>query len=190
MALAIKALGGIGKAAVGAGGAVIKGGARIFGDDAVEALGRGVGKAQSGIDDVVKHAVKQDEIYKAAKNEARGIKEASKKSGDVVDDAIQAHTKRQVAGTKKNSAVTYSNKDGKYYRQVNGQKPVELSADQYKMHLNGQDAELATQLAESADAWSFGDIANWASENQGKALAIAGGVGVAGGALLFGGDDE
>ena len=119
------------------------------------------------------------------------IKEARKDSGDVVDEAINTHThtKRQVEGSKKNSEVSYSNKDGKYYRQVGTQKPIELTSDQYKMHLNGQDAELAAQLSESADAWSIGDIANWASENQGLALAIAGGTGVAGGALLFGDDD-
>lgn len=117
------------------------------------------------------------------------IKEARKDSGDVVDEAINTHTKRQVEGSKKNSEVSYSNKDGKYYRQVGTQKPIELTSDQYKMHLNGQDAELAAQLSESADAWSFGDIANWASENQGLALGIATGVGVAGGALLFGDDD-
>lgn len=117
------------------------------------------------------------------------VKEARKDSGDVVDEAINTHTKRQVEGSKKNSEVSYSNKDGKYYRQVGTQKPIELTSDQYKMHLNGQDAELAAQLSESADAWSFGDIANWASENQGLALGIATGVGVAGGALLFGDDD-
>ena len=117
------------------------------------------------------------------------VKEARKDSGDVVDEAINTHTKRQVEGSKKNSEVSYSNKDGKYYRQVGTQKPIELTSDQYKMHLNGQDAELAAQLSESADAWNFGDIANWASENQGLALGIATGVGVAGGALLFGDDD-
>lgn len=117
------------------------------------------------------------------------VKEARKDSGDVVDEAINTHTKRQVTGSKKNSDVTYSQKDGKYYRQVGTQKPIELTSEQYKMHLNGQDAELAAQLSESADAWSFGDIANWASENQGVALGIAAGAGVAGGALLFGDDD-
>ena len=58
------------------------------------------------------------------------------------------------------------------------------------MHLNGQDKELAQQLSESADAWSFGDIANWASENQGIATAIAVGGGMAAGGLLFGGDND
>lgn len=80
MALVAKMLGGIGKAVVGAGGTVLKSGAKFLGDDAVEALGRGVGKAQKGLDDIVQAAVKQDEIYKTAKNEARGIKKARKPS--------------------------------------------------------------------------------------------------------------
>lgn len=126
---------------------------------------------------------------KAQQAYKQSVKEARKDSGDVVDEAINTHTKRQVNGSKKNSDVTYSQKDGKYYRQVGTQKPIELTSEQYNMHINGQDAELAAQLSETADAWNFGDIVNWASENQGLALAIAGGTGVAGGALLFGDDD-
>ena len=42
----VKALGGIGKAIIGLGGSVVKTGAKIFGDDAVEAVGRRVGNAQ------------------------------------------------------------------------------------------------------------------------------------------------
>ena len=76
----VKALGGIGKAIIGLGGSVVKTGAKIFGDDAVEAVGRKVGNAQKGIEDIVQHAVKQDEIYKAAKNEERKIKKARKPS--------------------------------------------------------------------------------------------------------------
>ena len=84
----IKALGGIGKAIIGLGGSVVKTGAKIFGDDAVEAVGRGVGNVQKGIDDIVQHAVKQDEIYKAAKNKARGIKEATKDTSKAAEEAI------------------------------------------------------------------------------------------------------
>ena len=84
----IKALGGIGKAIIGLGGSVVKTGAKIFGDDAVEAVGRGVGNAQKGIDNIVQHAVKQDEIYKAAKNKARGIKEATKDTSKAAEEAI------------------------------------------------------------------------------------------------------
>lgn len=84
----IKALGGIGKAIIGLGGSVVKTGAKIFGDDAVEAVGREVGNAQKGIDDIVQHAVKQDEIYKAAKNKARGIKEATKDTSKAAEEAI------------------------------------------------------------------------------------------------------
>ena len=84
----VKALGGIGKAIIGLGGSVVKTGAKIFGDDAVEAVGRRVGNAQKGIDDIVQHAVKQDEIYKAAKNKARGIKEATKDTSKAAEEAI------------------------------------------------------------------------------------------------------
>ena len=84
----VKALGGIGKAIIGLGGSIVKTGAKIFGDDAVEAVGRRVGNAQKGIDDIVQHAVKQDEIYKAAKNKARGIKEATKDTSKAAEEAI------------------------------------------------------------------------------------------------------
>ena len=120
------------------------------------------------------------------------IKEArvpSNESSNVVNDAI-SHTKRQVKGSNKNSDITYSQKDGKYFRQAGSSKPIELTEEQYKMHLNGQDKELAQQLSESADAWSFSDIANWASENQGIATAIAVGGGMAAGGLLFGEDND
>ena len=97
MALVAKMLGGIGKAVVGGGGAVLKGGAKLFGDDAVEALGRGVGKAQKGLDDIVQTAVKQDEIYKAAKNEARGIKKARKPSERATEAINQQRISEPIA---------------------------------------------------------------------------------------------
>lgn len=121
MALAARMLGGIGKTIVGAGGTVLKGGAKLFGDDAVEALGRGVGKAQKGLDDIVQAAVKQDEIYKTAKNEARGIKEAIKNTSD---DAVEAVTRS-------NAKVTYSKDGDKFYRQVEGGKKQEIDSKLY-----------------------------------------------------------
>ena len=91
MALAARMLAGIGKAVVGAGGTVLKGGAKLFGDDAVEALGRGVGKAQKSLDDIVQAAVKQDEIYKTVKNEAYSIKEAVKNTMELFNLMILLH---------------------------------------------------------------------------------------------------
>ena len=121
MAMAIKALGGIGKAIIGAGGTVLKGGVKLFGDDAVETLGRGVGKAQKALDDIVQAAVKRDEIYKAAKNEARGVKEAVKNTSD---DAVEAVTRS-------NAQVTYSRDGDKFYRQVEGGKRQEIDSKLY-----------------------------------------------------------
>ena len=108
-------LGGIGKATVGAGGKILKGGARVFGDDAVEALGRGVGKVQKGIDDVVKQAVRQDDLYKSAVKEARGT------VSDTAKNAIKNPAKNYKTKTEFGSA------DGTRYRmrEVDGKKVYE-----------------------------------------------------------------
>ena len=118
MALAARMLGGIGKTVVGAGGAVLKGGAKLFGDNAVEALGRGVGKAQKGIDDVVKQAVKQDDLYKSAVKEARGT------VSDTAKEAIKNPAKNYKTKTEFGSA------DGTRYRmrEVDGKKIYESKA--------------------------------------------------------------
>lgn len=115
MALAARMLGGIGKTVVGAGGTVLKGGAKLFGDDAVEALGRGVGKAQKGLDDIVQAAVKQDEIYKTAVKEARGT------VSDTAKNAIKNPAKNYKTKTEFGSA------DGTRYRmrEVDGKKVYE-----------------------------------------------------------------
>lgn len=115
MALAARMLGGIGKTVVGAGGTVLKGGAKLFGDDAVEALGRGVGKAQKGLDDIVQAAVKQDEIYKSAVKEARGT------VSDTAKNAIKNPAKNYKTKTEFGSA------DGTRYRmrEVDGKKVYE-----------------------------------------------------------------
>lgn len=134
MALAARMLGGIGKAVVGTGGAVLKGGAKLFGDDAVETLGRTVGKAQKGIDDVVKQAVKQDDIYKAAKNKARGVKEAVRNTSD---DAVEAVTRS-------NAKVTYSRDGDKFYRQVEGGKRQEIDS---KLYGNANSRRISTDKA-------------------------------------------
>lgn len=118
MALMARMLGGIGKAVVGTGGAVLKGGAKLFGDDAVEALGRGVGKAQKDIDDVVKQAVKQDDLYKSAVKEARGT------VSDTAKEAIKNPAKNYKTKTEFGSA------DGTRYRmrEVDGKKVYESKA--------------------------------------------------------------
>lgn len=115
MALVAKMLGGIGKATVGAGGKILKSGARVFGDDAVEALGRGVGKVQKGIDDVVKQAVRQDDLYKSAVKEARGT------VSDTAKNAIKNPAKNYKTKTEFGSA------DGTRYRmrEVDGKKVYE-----------------------------------------------------------------
>lgn len=115
MALVAKMLGGIGKATVGTGGKILKGGARVFGDDAVEALGRGVGKVQKGIDDVVKQAVRQDDLYKSAVKEARGT------VSDTAKNAIKNPAKNYKTKTEFGSA------DGTRYRmrEVDGKKVYE-----------------------------------------------------------------
>lgn len=115
MALVAKMLGGIGKATVGAGGKILKGGAKVFGDDAVEALGRGVGKVQKGIDDVVKQAVRQDDLYKSAVKEARGT------VSDTAKNAIKNPAKNYKTKTEFGSA------DGTRYRmrEVDGKKVYE-----------------------------------------------------------------
>ena len=141
-----------------------------------------IDEMEEGIRDATGKKIKKPKIIKEARV-------PSNESSNVVNDAI-SHTKRQVKGSNKNSDITYSQKDGKYFRQAGSSKPIELTEEQYKMHLNGQDKELAQQLSESADAWSFSDIANWASENQGIATAIAVGGGMAAGGLLFGGDND
>ena len=130
MALVAKMLGGIGKATVGAGGKILKGGARVFGDDAVEALGHGVGKVQKGIDDVVKQAVRQDDLYKSAVKEARGtvsdtaknaVKEARGTVSDTAKNAIKNPAKNYKTKTEFGSA------DGTRYRmrEVDGKKVYE-----------------------------------------------------------------
>lgn len=115
MALAARMLGGIGKTVIGAGGTVLKGWAKLFGDDAVEALGRGVGKAQKGLDDIVQAAVKQDDLYKSAVKEARGT------VSDTAKNAIKNPAKNYKTKTEFGSA------DGTRYRmrEVDGKKVYE-----------------------------------------------------------------
>lgn len=118
MALVAKMLGGIGKATVGVGGTVLKGGAKLFGDNAVKALGHGVGKAQKGLDDIVQTAVKQDEIYKTAVKEARGT------VSDTAKEAIKNPAKNYKTKTE------FGSTDGTRYRmrEVDGKKVYESKA--------------------------------------------------------------
>lgn len=104
MAIAIKALGGIGKAIIGTGGRIAKSGARFLGDDAVEAVGHKVGELQKGINEVVENAVKQDDLYKSAVKEARGA------VSDTAKDAIKNPAKNYKQRTEFGSA------DGTRYR--------------------------------------------------------------------------
>ena len=118
MALVARMLGGIGKTVVGAGGTILKGGAKLFGDDAVKVLGHGVGKAQKGLDNIVQTAVKQDEIYKTAVKEARGT------VSDTAKEAIKNPAKNYKTKTEFGSA------DGTRYRmrEVDGKKVYESKA--------------------------------------------------------------
>ena len=118
MALIAKMLGGIGKATIGAGGQILKGGARIFGDNAVEALGHGIGKAQKGIDNIVKQVVKQDDLYKSAVKEARGA------VSDTAKESIKNPAKNYKTKTE------FGSVDGTRYRmrEVDGKKVYESKA--------------------------------------------------------------
>ena len=189
-----KVLGGAGKGAakivnaVDDAGAVMKN-AAMNATDAISDAYRTTRMQSAKVIDEMEEGIRDAAGKKIKKPKIKEARVPSNESSNVVDDAI-SHTKRQVKGSNKNSDITYSQKDGKYFRQAGSSKPIELTEEQYKMHLNGQDKELAQQLSESADAWSFGDIANWASENQGIATAIAVGGGMAAGGLLFGGDND
>ena len=126
MALVAKMLGGIGKATVGIGGTVLKGGAKLFGDNAVKALGHGVGKAQKGLDDIVQAAVKQDDLYKAAVKEARGT------VSDTAKEAIKNPAKEVIKNPAKNykTKTEFGSADGTRYRmrEVDGKKVYESKA--------------------------------------------------------------
>ena len=205
----VKALGGIGKAIIGLGGSVVKTGAKIFGDDAVEAVGRGVGNAQKGIDDIVQHAVKQDEIYKAAKNKARGIKEATKDTSKAAEEAI---SKPKF----KDDGIRFTKDDVTYERHRNPNWH-EGDARKSPTNPNGHNQFLYTATGKPISGKQFGQekaefvrnkgtveqitdnaienflnntiekwdgLPNWAKYT---GIATAGGIA---GAVLFGGDDD
>lgn len=185
MALIAKALGGIGNAVLGAGGSLLKTGARAFGDDAVKAVGRGVGKAQSGLDDVVKRAVKQDDLYKAAKNQARGL------------DTPQSATK-PVANYRNNTSfrhdgASYRIQDGAYQRKSSGGNWEDITSKEYGhsradfIGANEALEQAATNAESGAAAWSGVD--NFVHEHPYIAAGIATGAGVAI-AGLFDDDDD
>ena len=205
----IKALGGIGKAIIGLGGSVVKTGAKIFGDDAVEAVGRGVGNVQKGIDDIVQHAVKQDEIYKAAKNKARGIKEATKDTSKAAEEAISKpkfkddgirFTKDDVTyerhrnpnwqeGDARKSS-TNPNGHNQFLYTANG-KPIsgkQFGQEKAEFIRNKGTVEQITDnatenfLNNTIEKWD--GLPNWAKYT---GMATAGGIA---GAVLFGGDDD
>ena len=205
----VKALGGIGKAIIGLGGSVVKTGAKILGDDAVEAVGRGVGNVQKGIDDIVQHAVKQDEIYKAAKNKARGIKEATKDTSKAAEEAISKPKFKDdgIRFTKDN--VTYErhrnpnwqegdarksstnpNGHNQFLYTANG-KPIsgkQFGQEKAEFVRNKGTVEQITDnttenfLNNTIEKWD--GLPNWAKYT---GIATAGGIA---GAVLFGGDDD
>ena len=205
----VKALGGIGKAIIGLGGSVVKTGAKIFGDDAVEAVGRRVGNAQKGIDDIVQHAVKQDEIYKAAKNKARGIKEATKDTSKAAEEAISKpkfkddgirFTKDDITyerhrnpnwqeGDARKSS-TNPNGHNQFLYTANG-KPIsgkQFGQEKAEFVRNKGTVEHITDnttenfLNNTIEKWD--GLPNWAKYT---GIATAGGIA---GAVLFGGDDD
>lgn len=167
MALLVKGLGGIGKTVIGAGGAVVKGGARLFGDDAVKAVGSGVGKLQNGIDDVIQHAVKQDEIYKTAKSKARKVKEANKGSGSAAKDAINASSK---------------SKSQKANASIEGQMSMNFDDSGNITGYTEDIIEKASFFDNVVEKWD--GLPGWA-----KTTSIAT-AGVIAGAVLFDDDDE
>lgn len=131
-------------------------------------------------------------VRNADGTKAKPIKEASVSSDqEPTKEALygKKYRKSQVMAKDK-SKISYSqtkDADGNpiYQRTVEGRDPINLTREQYQMHLNGQDEELAEMLLENANAFSIGDVAAWAEENQGWAAAIAVGGSFVGGGLIF-----
>ena len=167
MALVAKMLGGIGKAVVGAGGTVLKSGAKFLGDDAVEALGRGVGKAQKGLDDIVQAAVKQDEIYKAAKNEARGIKEARGVKSESAKEAILRGTQSS------DGTISFKGKDGVTYERHKNPNWKEGDVRKSSTNPNGRNQYLYTANGQSINGQAFGKAKSSFTQDGGTFSDIA-----------------
>lgn len=206
MAMVAKTLGGLTKAAIGIGGSAAKGVSKIFGDEAVEAVGKKVGELQKGVDDIVGKAVKQDEIYKAAKNKARGIKEASTKgSSDVVNEAISKNSKpvapttsydyrnRVVDGTEVferrptgGNDSSWVSVDGAEYGQARRNSHSKTSEFSYTATetTGNLPAVIAEQNASGKLSETWDGLPDWAKYT---GTAVAGGIA---GAVLFGGDND
>lgn len=151
----------MGKAVVGAGGSILKGGVKIFGDDAVEALGRGVGKAQKSIDDIVQAAVKKDEIYKTAKNEARGVKEAINNTSEAAENAILRGTQAS------DGTIKFKGKDGVTYERHRNPNWKEGDARKSSTNPNGHNQYLYTADGQSINGQRFGKAKSSFSQDGG-----------------------
>lgn len=161
MALVAKMLGGIGKAVVGAGGTVLKGGAKFLGDDAVEAVGRKVGELQKGINEVVESAVKQDELYKTAVKEARGVKSESAK------EAILRGTQSS------DGTISFKGKDGITYERHKNPNWKEGDVRKSSTNPNGRNQYLYTANGQSINGQAFGKAKSSFTQDGGTFSDIA-----------------
>lgn len=198
MAMAIKALGGIGKAIIGAGGKVAKGGARFLGDDAVEAVGRKVGELQKGINEVVENAVKQDELYKKAVKEAKGT--VSNTAKEAVKNPAKNYKQRTEFGSADGTRYRMREENGKkiYESKVKDgdwsqiQDQGRTKASQIYGKARGEyiayNDSLAEQISKTAAGDGAGiDLLQFASDNPVGTALVGLGVGVVG-ANIF--DDD
>ena len=161
MALVAKMLGGIGKAVVGAGGTVLKGGAKFLGDDAVEAVGRKVGELQKGINEVVESAVKKDELYKTAVKEARGVKSESAK------EAILRGTQSS------DGTISFKGKDGITYERHKNPNWKEGDVRKSSANPNGRNQYLYTANGQSINGQAFGKAKSSFTQDGGTFSDIA-----------------
>lgn len=161
MALVARMLGGIGKSVVGAGGTVLKGGAKLFGDDAVEALGHGIGKAQKGLDDIVQTAVKQDELYKTAVKEARGVK------GESAKEAILKGAQSS------DGTISFKGKDGITYERHKNPNWKEGDVRKSSTNPNGRNQYLYTANGQSINGQEFGKAKSSFTQDGGTFSDIA-----------------
>lgn len=140
---------------------------------------------------------------------ASGVKAAGKMKTKILGEAAEAATKssddvakaarKPVNNYRKNTSFTYDNasyriQDGAYQRKTSGGNWENISSKEYGHQRGGfigenQALEQAAINAESgAGFWSgLGDMVQ---DHPYIAAGIAGGVGVAGGALLFDDDDD
>lgn len=170
--------------------------------------------AGQAVGGTIKHTIKGigAGIEAASGLQKRFLGDAAEAAAKGTDDVVEAATQRVQYGRNKLQGGGYE-----YYREVDGVRQTIDSAaygkqrgqyiasqrsknpnydpnSNYSWNFNmeeqvSQAANVAQEAAESG-AGFFSGIQEWAQQNTALAGAIAVGTGVAGGALLFGGDDD